>query len=235
MSDILTELRQSGVARLEPMTVDEVGQTNAWLMSRPVFRDAHVPQTARNRGDFLPVDRSLTGASEYVCVHTDAAILAPHLLERGLATIDLAAEYLGRDPPVGYSMNAFWTRPGPTIRSDIQEFHRDADDARFLALFFYLTDVSTPEDGAHDLRGPDGTVHTVVGPAGTVFLADTSNEHMGRKPRRRERGIAWFRFGVSDRPPAGVWDKIEPIEAARLGERYPADPRLREAIKLLAC
>ena len=215
------------------MTRGQIEETNAWLLSRPVFADAHVPQTARNEGRGM-VDRDAAAGSEYVCVHTDDAILAPHLLELGLSTVNLAAEYLGREPPVGYSMNVFWARPGSTLRTDLQAFHRDADDVRFLAIFVYLTDVLTPEDGAHDLRGPDGVVHTVLGPAGTMFLADTSFEHMGRKPQTRERGIAWFRWGVSDRPAAGVWDGIVPIEASRLGDRYPTDPRLREAIRLLA-
>ncbi len=230
--EIMEELRATGVAKIESLTPDQIAETNSWLLSRPVFADAHVPQTARNEGRGM-VDRSTAAGSEYVCVHTDDAILAPHLIEFGLSTVNLAAEYLGRDPPVAYSMNAFWCRPGAALRTDIQAFHRDADDVRFLAVFVYLTDILTPEDGAHDLLGPDGVVHTVLGPAGTAFLADTSFEHMGRKPQTRERGIAWFRYGVSDHPPAGVWDKIEPIAAARLGDRYPTDPRLCEAIKLL--
>ena len=230
---MLNVLKANGVVQIGALSRKEIEETNAWLLSRPVFADAHVPQTARNEGRGM-VARSEAAGSEYVCVHTDDAILAPHLLERGLACIDLAAAYLGRNPPVGYSMNAFWTRPGPSLRTDIQAFHRDADDDKFLAMFVYLTDVLVPEDGAHDLEGPDGVVRTVLGPAGTVFLADTRLLHMGRKPQARERGIAWFRYGVSDRPPANVWDKIEPIDSARLGDRYPEDPRLREAIKLLA-
>ena len=231
--NIVAELMAHGVAVIDPLTPDQIAETNAWFLSRPVFPDAHVPQTARNENRGM-TDRANAAASEYVCVHTDDAILAPHLLERGLSVIDIAAEYLDRDPPVAYSMNAFWCRPGPTVRTDIQAFHRDTDDERFLALFFYLTDVLEPDDGAHYLEGPDGVVRPVFGPAGTTFLADTSNPHMGRKPTKRERGIAWFRFGISDHPPAGVWDKIEPIDAGLLGSRYPEDARLREAIKLLA-
>lgn len=230
---VLRELRAHGCVQIDPLTPQQVRDLNWWLLSRPVFADAHVPQTARNRGDAGPRPRKDAGASEYVCVATSDAILAPHLLEHAIDLTDIAAAYLGRDPPVLYSANAFWTRPGPTVRRDIQAFHVDADDERFLAMFCYLTDVTHSQHGPHDLKGPDGIVRTVFGPAGTVFLADTSLEHRGRKPELAERGIAWMRWGVSDRPPAGVWDGIEPVPAHLLGSRYPDDPRLREAIRLL--
>jgi hypothetical protein len=232
--EILAKLRETGACVLEPLSVAELGDLNSYLFSRPIFADCHVPQTARNEGRGM-IARADAAASECLCVHTDDAILAPHLLERGLATIDVAAKYLGREPPVGYSMNVFYTRPGPAaIRGDIQGFHRDSDDDRFLGMFVYLSDVTDDAGGPQDLEGPDGVVRTMYGAAGTVFLADTSRSHRGRKPTATERGIAWMRWGVSDHPPANVWDKIVPISAARLGARYPSNPRLREAIKLLA-
>ena len=230
----LEALKSTGIALLQPLPPGLVAEILWHFNDRPVFRDAHVPQTARNRGDMIPVPRSEAVDCEYVCAHTDDAILAPHLFEFGLRTIDLAATYLGRDPPVAYSMNAFWTRPGAQLRTDIQAFHRDADDEKFLAIFVYLSDVESEKDGAHLLEGPDGVIRPVLGPAGTAFAADTSLLHMGRKPETKERGIAWFRWGSSDRPPAGVWDKVEPISVATFGaSRYPVSQRLRDAVKLL--
>ena len=234
--DHLEELRAKGLTVLGPLAPAEIAETNAFLLSRPVFVGAHVPQTARNRDGGAEVvwSRDHAEGSECVCVKTSDAILAPHLFERGLHATDIAAAYLERDPPVAYSMNAFWTRPGTeAIRADIQDFHRDADDVRFLAMFFYLNDVLNDDAGPHDLIGPDGVCRTVVGPAGTVFLADTSLPHRGRKPTSGERGMAWFRFGVSDRPPANIWDKVEPIPRELMGSRYPTDPRLQEVVRLL--
>lgn len=228
----LRHLRAEGFAYLDPLR--EIAETNAFLLSRPVYVDAHVPQTARNRGSDVRFARAAAAGSECVCVHTDDAIVAPHIFERGLELTDVASAYLGRDPAVAYSANAFWTCPGPAaLREDIQAFHVDQDDVRFLAMFVYLTDVTDDAGGPQDLEGPDGVVRTIYGPAGTVFLADTSRLHRGRKPTGGERGIAWWRWGVSDRPPANAWDKIEPISAAQLGDRYPPDPRLQESIKLL--
>lgn len=233
--DHLDELRAQGFTLLDPLTAEQVAETNAFLLSRPVYVDAHVPQTSRNaRGADVTVPREQAAASECVCVATADAIVAPHVFELGLAATALAGAYLGRDPPVAYSANAFWTRAGAGgTRPDIQEFHRDTDDERFLAMFVYLTDVSGEDGGPQDLHGPDDVVRTIFGPAGTVFLADTSRLHRGRKPAAGERGIAWYRWGVSDRPPAGVWDKVEPVPAAALGVRYPADPWLQESAKLL--
>lgn len=229
---VLAALRTTGFAVLSPL--DGIEETNAFLLSRQVYVDAHVPQTARNRGYDTRVPRRLAMTSECVCVHTDDAILAPNIFERALAMTDVAAAYLDCEPPVAYSANAFWTRPGPLAeRADIQSFHVDRDDVRFLAMFVYLTDVLAAEDGPQDLEGPDGVVRTIFGPAGTVFLADTSRSHRGRKPLQAERGLAWWRWGVSERPEANRWDKIEPVAASRLAGRYPEDLRLRESIRLL--
>lgn len=230
---ILGSLRAVGFAVLHPL--DGIGETLDFLLSRPVYIDAHVPQTARNRGG-PRCDRThpFAAESECVCVHTDDAILAPHVMERALGLTDVAAAYLDCEPPVAYSANAFWTRPGPApTRGDIQEFHVDSDDERFLAMFVYLTDVLSDVDGPQDLYGPDGVCRTITGPAGTVFLADTSRMHRGRKPLHRERGLAWWRWGVSERPEANRWDQIEPVASSRLAGRYPSDLRLRESIRLL--
>jgi len=235
MKDIaLRDLARIGYAPVP--SIAGIKEAVDFLMSRPVFVDAHVPQTARNRGDHVAIPRSAAraAASECVCVHTDDAIVAPHLFEAALDLTDVAAAFLGRDPPICYSANAFWTRPGPAAaRPDIQGFHRDQDDARFLAMFVYLTDVLDLEDGPHEMIGPDGLTRCVYGRAGTVFLANTSNEHRGYKPTSKERGIAWFRWGVSDRPAAGQWDNIAPVSHERLGARYPQDSRLRESMRLL--
>lgn len=243
-TDHLNQLRAQGFTILAPLEPAEIAATNAFLLSRPVYADAHVPQTARNRIESregrVPsyhegrVPRDDAAASECVCVHTDDAIVAPHLLERALEAAPLAGAYLGISRAVSYSANAFYTRPGSApLRDDIQDFHVDKDDERFLAMFVYLTDVETDEQGPQDLYGPDDVVRTICGPAGTVFLADTSRMHRGRKPTVGERGLYWWRWGVSARPPANEWDKIEPVPAEALAGRLPADPAVRESIKLL--
>lgn len=232
-SRIVESLRQRGLAILDPMPMAKFAEFSSYLLSLPVYLDAHVPETARRNGRH-PVPRAISGSSECVCVETDKIIAAPHFLEVALELTNVAARYLNCDPPVGYSMNAFWTRPGASVRPDIQEFHIDQDDVRFLVLFVYLNDVLNLEDGAQDLDGPDNVRRSITGPRGTMFLADTSRMHRGRKPATGERGLAWFRWGVSPTPPAYLWDKNGPIPASALGSRFPEDPRLRETIRLIA-
>lgn len=223
----LLALREVGFAMLDPL--DDVERVQSYFDGCPVYVDAHMPETARRRGE-LPVIRSMTSASECVCTPMVSVICAPELLERGVECIRLAQVYLNTHTPLAYSMNMFTTRPGPAgTRPDIQEFHRDEDDPLgFMAIFFYLSDVLSDEDGPHELKGPDGVARRVYGPAGTCFVADTRNEHRGIKPTRGERGIAWVRWGVSDPPPSYVWDRNEPIPASLLGARFP-----REAAPLL--
>lgn len=232
---ILWELRKTGIARVGAIPADDLAALNGWLLSQPVYAEAHVPETAR-RGGRGRIDRTAPAArsASVVCLDLRDALVAPGLLELALGLTDAVAAYLERDPPLAYSTNAFWTRPAGGIRDDIQAFHRDADDTRFLALFVYLTDVFDDADGPHQMIGPNGETRAIFGPAGTAFLADTRNEHCGLKPTRgEERGIAWFRWGVSDPPVSYVWDRNAPIAAAELGDRYPADPRLRESLRLL--
>lgn len=231
---ILRSLRTVGYAFLSSLLPTEVDILNSYFLACPVFVDAHVPQTARNRGDYSAHWRDKINV-ECCCVHTDDAIRAPYLFERALALTDLAAEYLSVSVPVLYSANAFWTRPDPKpSRPDIQELHTDQDDVRFLAMFTMLT-RTTKDEGAQELEGPDGVVRSISGEAGTMFLADTSRRHRGLKPRYCERGIHWFRWGVSEYPPANRWDKIEPINHKVLGRRYPSDPKLQRSVRLLVC
>lgn len=231
---VLESLRAFGFAFLPPLSPDETDILNSYFLACPVFTDAHVPQTARNRGDHSTYWRDKARA-ECCCVHTDDAIRAPYLFERALAVTELVANYLQVATPVLYSANAFWTRPGPKpSRPDIQEFHTDQDDVRFVAMFTMLT-RTTKDEGAQELEGPDGMVHSIYGEAGTVFLANTSRRHRGLKPSHGERGIHWFRWGVSEFPPANRWDKIQPIKRETLGRRYPNDIKLRQSIRLLVC
>ncbi len=230
---ILTALSTAGFAMLDPLA--EIAAMNAFLRSRPVHIDAHVPQTARNRGDFMRYERDhfMAVDNECVCVHTDDAIVAPGWIERALDLTDVAGAYLST-APVSYSANFFWTRPGPAaLRGDIQDFHRDADDSMFVGMFVYLTDVLSDADGPHELEGPDGVVRAIFGPAGTMFMADTSLPHRGRKPTSGERGFGWWRWGVSERPPANEWDEIQPVPVAALSGRLPLDARQLESLRLL--
>jgi len=83
--------------------------------------------------------------------YTDFVLKAPRLLEalNDPALIDLIEQYLGCVPTL-YSLNAWWTFPADKPEmTNVQFFHRDTDDWRFLTLFLYLTDVG-PDGGPHE-------------------------------------------------------------------------------------
>jgi len=229
-------LRATAYVMLPPLTDAERNEVLGYLLSRPVFPGSHIRVAAqKNSGILDPVSRDTVPNDSAICISLRDAILTPVILEKAMALTDFVSGYLGRDPALSYSANSFYTRPaqGPT-RPDIQEFHRDADDpAGFLAMFVYLTDVLNDEQGPHDIIGPDGVMRTIYGPAGTMFLAQTSHEHRGRRPLHGERGIAWWRWCVSNPPDSYLWDQNSPISASELGDRYPSDPRLRESLRLL--
>ena len=174
------------------------------------------------------------------CWAMDDVLRAPHLFELALSLTDLVEAYL-EQPPLMYSVNAFTTYPmeGP-LNPDIQEYHRDRDDVKFVALFVYLTDVLTESQGPHQYQEGtqegslgDGVSVTVLGPAGTAFLADTRGLHRGLRPSHVTRSMAWVRWGVSDPPASYVWDNVSPASKDVLGGRYPEDVKLQQSIRLV--
>ena len=188
--------------------------------------------------------RSWTQAREECdvwCHDMATVVTAPYFWELGLSLFPTVAAYLETDEPRLYSMNAFWARPSAAApMRDLQTFHRDHDDERFVALFVYGTDVLEPADGphrfvrgSHTFREDDGNNDSmnVYGPAGTAFLADTRGLHMGMKPTRGERLILWARWCVSERPWSYDQDRLAPVTA--VGDRYRVDARTRELTKLV--
>jgi hypothetical protein len=182
------------------------------------------------------------------CHRPEAVLSAPGFFALTTSFLPVAEEYLGVAPLL-YSVNAFWTRPTKKAPNPhIQQWHRDRDDLKFLVLFVYLTDVEHVSDGAHFFatgshrqndqqnRAPQASeeVEVIFGPAGTMFLADTSGIHMGEVPwlGKSPRGIAWARFGVSERPAAYGWDKTTAVPASTL-DLGVVDASVQRATRLI--
>lgn len=204
----------------------------AYLKRRPVYRN-HVRQGKPCEGPL--------GSWPWMCHDMQDAVVAPGLLEAAINILPIARNYLGRQPLL-YSLNIFYTEPpypGFVAKPDIQEFHRDADDDNFIALFVYCTAVADDEDGPHQFQvgthngGACRGIASVVGPAGSMFLAATKGLHKGLVPKRTRRMVAWARWGVSDPPASYKWDGLVPTPKAMIADRYPKDPALQEAIKLV--
>lgn len=224
---MLSDLRKDGIVIL-PQFFGNVCSFISHLLRYPVYND-HVRQGK---------NESPLGSYPWMCHDMHDVTRAPGWLETAITLTPLAREYLAADPLL-FSLNAFYYEPNATQRPDTQEFHRDADDVRFLALFVYLTDVLTDEDGPHQFQrgtqngGDSGEVVSVYGERGTMFLADTRGLHRGLVPRRGRRAVAWARWGVTDPPPAYVWDGLRPLDRGEIGARYPDDGYIQRVIRLV--
>lgn len=217
----LEEFNQNGFTMLPPLSAGQVADVIAHLKSRPVRPGSHVwhaARTPRPWGDAL--------VETVLCWHHYDVLSAPHLLKHALAWTNLAGQIVGRDPPILYSINAFCTRPASYIRPDIQDWHRDSDDIKFVPLFAYLTDGN-----AQSIRHDDGREFTIDGPAGTAFFSNTMLNHKGHPPTQ-ERILFWSRWGVSEPPASYTWDKLHPVPSEGIPD-YPLDPRQRESLRFL--
>lgn len=236
--NIADDLRRDGIVEL-PQRFDALEGFIGHLMACPIYEN-HVRQRKPPLVDGTPAQHIFaSGAVQpWMCSDLHDCLRAPGLLEAALSVYPIVRDYLGR-PSLLYSVNAFYTLPHDTPKADIQGWHRDADDEDFLALFIYCTDVRRPADGVHEYqlgthRGAnEGPVKQIFGHPGTMFLAAPKGLHRGLIPKGSMRMVAWARWGVSDPPPSYVWDLNSPLPRDQIGGRYPSDPILQDAIKLL--
>jgi hypothetical protein len=219
---ILAELRRSGIAAPGVrMPTAALAAITDHLAKAPVF-DAHVWALSSRAAHTL--DEGL----ETACSTMETVATAPGMLDLVDQFTPLAEAYFG-EPALLYSLNAFWTAPGPSVpNSNIQSWHRDRDDRKFLVMFIYGSDVLAPEDGTHlyargshrDDSANGGEVVEVRGQAGTIFFADTSGRHFGLKPTRGRRMMLWARWGVTDPPPVYLHDELAPVARVKVPHAY---------------
>lgn len=140
----------------------------------------------------------------------ETVLACPAIIEliNAAPVLALAGSYLGCSPTLS-SVGLRWSFPSASGPCDVQRFHRDPDDWRFVKLFIYLTDVDH-ESGPHVyVQGSHKTgrgirahsydaeklkkqygkdsITPVMGKTGTAFMADTNGIHMGAPPRHRPR------------------------------------------------
>jgi hypothetical protein len=178
-----------------------------------------------------PISDRRTAPSNCSSVAMQDVVLAPHWFEASLKMTDIVTEYFGTKNIVLYSYNIFYSNPAGPNYEGVQTWHRDHDSENFLALFVYLTDVLTIEDGAHAFEQKDGQRVDIFGPAGTMFFADTRQMHMGHKPRINARAMAWARWSLNPNPRTYEIDGLSPVDKNLLGDRYPKDAVIQNIIR----
>jgi hypothetical protein len=171
----------------------------------------------------------------------------PHALE--LANhprlLQLAKIYLGCTPTVS-SIGIRWNFP-TRDPDQVQRYHRDTDDWRFVKFFLYLTDVADEAAGPHVFvrrshlesgriraraytqadvlrRYGSSAISSITGPRGTMFLADTSGIHKAAVPFHQPR--LGLEVGYSLRPIYCFDYRPECLTR----ERRPLDPYINRLI-----
>jgi hypothetical protein len=146
--DLLESLRARSHAQI-PLVLPNLDEVRRYFELQPVYKGAHV-FSFDGRPQAMSEVRAGYPLAGYTC---DQVLRAPGLVDamNDPRLIDLIESYLGCVPTL-YSVNAWWSHPAERPEmTNVQYFHRDTDDWRFLTLFIYLTDV-----------GRDGGPHQVV-------------------------------------------------------------------------
>jgi hypothetical protein len=222
MTLVSDQIREQGYCFVSPFTEQETDDIRAYLTSRQIYPGCHVVKGAGPPGPW-----EMHASADVVSWHMHDVLLAPHLIEKFLRHTADAGDFLGTEDPILYSVNAFCTRPVAHVRPDIQDWHRDTDDVKFVPMFVTLTPA------VQRLRF-NGEEKAIVAASGSAFFSDTMNEHYGEKPPSGDRIIVWARWGVTDPPASYVWDSLTPMDKSLLGDRYPTDPWLQRSMRLVA-
>jgi hypothetical protein len=205
----MTALCDDGIAMLPDLVSERgVAEMTAFLRTREAIGPSgqRYPLSERPQGHSM-----VAYALETVLECPGVLRLANHPV-----LLHLAAAYLGCKPTLS-SIGIRWSFPGPG-RVDIQSFHRDTDDWRFLKCFLYLTEVdslSGPHQyvaGSHKRKGAgrirlysqetvqdrygEQSIRTVLGPPGTCFMADTWGLHRGAVPSAKPRLMLQLQYSL---------------------------------------
>lgn len=169
---MLESLRAQSYVQI-PVALPDLAGIRRYFELQPVYKGSHV-FSFDGRPQAMADVRAGFPMAGYT---TDQVLRAPGLIDamNDPRLVDLIECYLGCVPTL-YSVNAWWSHPADKPEmTNVQYFHRDTDDWRFLTLFIYLTDV-----------GDDGGPHQVV-----------PGSHSLDGMRRLVRKASWFpRFDV---------------------------------------
>lgn len=208
----LTALRRHGYAPLGHLLLgDQCDDIHTWLQDKPLTdRD-------RKRAPFtLAQAPAGVRVADY---HLHDVIACPHLLALANSPqlLGLAARHMGCKPTIS-ALGLRWSFPVPGNDSDLQAFHRDSEDWRYLKVLVYLTDVDLDAgphvylQGSHLTQAPvrlrfysdkeivatygADQLLTATGTRGFCFAVDTAGIHKGTAPRRLPRLMLQIQYSL---------------------------------------
>lgn len=212
---LLHELKEQGVVKLNGALSDsQCAEIVQYLSDKPVYDRKHTIDRAFSQAQ--PADMA------FGIYFPQNVLECPHIMEfvSSPEIVQLAADYLGCAPTLS-CLGVQWSFPTNAPR-DVQKFHRDSEDWKYLRFLTYLTDV---EDGcgphvyikgSHRDRLPlrlkfyqadeisqqygNDRFAQIFGSRGTAIAADTSGIHKGELPTTRPRLILTFTFAILPNP-----------------------------------
>ncbi|WP_334188575.1 phytanoyl-CoA dioxygenase family protein [Noviherbaspirillum sp.] len=144
---------------------------------------------------------------------------SPHILAlaNSPSLLRIASSYIGCKPTIS-ALGLRWSFPSMATGTDVQAFHRDSDDWRYMKILVYLTDVDDQAGphmfvkGTHtarlsarlqhykdaDIQEKYGSERTMIatGKAGFGFAVDTSGIHKGQVPVRDARLMLQIQYSI---------------------------------------
>lgn len=230
-------LTGSGIHRLgRLLSPEQCWQLREFFSARNVF-DPYRPR----HPEFLP-GSPLRDSHAHIAHHKPVDVIgAPWLLElaNDPRMLDIAGAYLGCKPTIGY-MACWWSYPTGLGPQQAENWHRDADDWRFIKLFVYLTDVGR-ESGPHvyvrgsasdprllkvkrfdhdevaETFGEDNML-TMTGKAGDGFFENTFGIHKGQPVQQGTRLIFQVAYSLNPLP----YSPKQPVSANVDAEHFDA-------------
>lgn len=220
----LKSLRDKGLAPIpSPFSASQIDEIRHFLATALVAGAASAePVTAQTRG--------LSSAAYGL----PTILACPHLLQamNHPSVLEIAEGFLGCKPTIS-GAGLRWSFPTASAVSEVQKFHRDAEDWRILRLFVYLTDVFDDcgphqfVQGSHKTAGRlrlrpytdrdieqrfgRDKVLTIAGPQGTAFLGDMWGVHRGVPPTGRPRLLFSCTYTMTGTP---IY-RYEPVRVAQ--------------------
>ena len=209
LQDALGGLERDGIAMLPNLfSTSELADVVGFFLNQ---------QVAAPGGGCIARDELPAGAT--MAAYDLATVVACPWLMTAINRGDilrLVSAFLGCKPTL-CAVGVRWSFPGPKS-ADVQAFHRDPDDWRFLKLFVYLTDVDGESGphiyvaGSHNTRRSwhaktyaqeqveaqfgKQNMRAILGASGTTFIADTSGIHAGIPPQRAPRLLLQAQYSI---------------------------------------
>ena len=239
---IAEEIKAGGYSLLGPvLTASQVAEARAWLATRKVFN-------MKRPGAPFALEEKPSDV-KIACYGVADIVGCPHLLElmNRPAILSAVGAYLGCAPTIS-AITLRWSFPGKSLGENVQRFHRDPDDWRFVKLLVYLTDVDGGTGphifitGTHTqpgtLRAPllsdeeaarryGDRIREETGPAGFGFIVDTYGWHKGGVPAERPRLLLTVQYSIL---PCYLFIP-RPVSRSAIGTAVPAvDPWINRLI-----